>query len=703
MPYAKPPLSPESHPLDLPPLKLRPKHHHRRTRSANPTFAEERSSTAFTSLTNLPRHKAHSSERKTLFHIDDHDSDSSDTTPPPEPQSLNALRLSVDTKNVPPNTLLAPSIKKDEETSTLPFPLRGSPLPSPQPPSPTSSPLPRTPSTPIILSNGKPLKPSLKSSHSSPHVPGLRMHLRAQSEPSTPSNGPVTPKNVHFAGDDTLRSVRVFNSSGKPVNVSRTNAEETETETEYDSSNAAAIDRSGYPFPRTASPPQDMGFELDSNTTSAIPTANPRMYANVHMETLVLPRSSPPVLRGSVVVRNIAFAKEVAVRFTLDDWQTTSEVLCKHVISLPSLPPPFPHPHTEGDRAVPVTPWDRFSFIINLEDFERKLHEKTMWFVVRYTCPGVGEWWDNNNGKNYRVGFRNPIGAATKMTDATRSSPIMGNSQQRTFSAPPTLKGTPTTGAIQAVAHATKSQAPPPKITLPSPQNRAHHASMPARPSPPIRHNSSPQPMTLSSMGNNRSVAKSLYASVPMKLNLMNYAAPSVPSVSTPVAPRQSSPTREFVGLSDAAPMSGNTTPPTSTSQSMEIFGGMPATAPRYDFPWPVSNNSSSQSLSDGTPPPLYSALPAPSEHEKQRAKDIVSSPTSSLANDLTYAAFLKQWCFVQSPTPSPSLTPPTSVGSSAGGSAHSSAVGALGLGDALSGLYGGAGMRSDSPMLAGL
>ena len=78
-------------------------------------------------------------------------------------------------------------------------------------------------STPIILSNGKPLKHSLMSSHSSPHVrPGVRSHQRAQSEPATPARGSV--KNVLFAGEESLSTVRVFNASGKPVNGSERQA-----------------------------------------------------------------------------------------------------------------------------------------------------------------------------------------------------------------------------------------------------------------------------------------------------------------------------------------------------------------------------------------------------------------------------------------------------------------------------------------------
>ena len=108
-------------------------------------------------------------------------------------------------------------------------------------PSSTSARMTATPqtslmlSTPVIHSTGKPLKHSLKSSHSSPHVPGVRLHQRAQSEPVMPAGGSV--ENVHFASEESLSTVRVFSASGKPVNGSkRQAADDTETETEYDSS-----------------------------------------------------------------------------------------------------------------------------------------------------------------------------------------------------------------------------------------------------------------------------------------------------------------------------------------------------------------------------------------------------------------------------------------------------------------------------------
>ena len=62
-----------------------------------------------------------------------------------------------------------------------------------------------------------------------------------------PAGVPV--KNVHFAGDELLRAVRVFNASGKPVNGSKQQAEdETETESDYNPS-SVPNEPASFPLP----------------------------------------------------------------------------------------------------------------------------------------------------------------------------------------------------------------------------------------------------------------------------------------------------------------------------------------------------------------------------------------------------------------------------------------------------------------------
>jgi hypothetical protein len=81
-------------------------------------------------------------------------------------------------------------------------------------------------------------------------------------------------------------------------------------------------------------------------------------------------------------VRNIAFEKCVAVRFTTDNWTTISESHARYVG--PSSA------HSPGT-------WDLFAFTIPLQA------ARTLFLAVRYAVSDAGEWWDNNGGANFRV------------------------------------------------------------------------------------------------------------------------------------------------------------------------------------------------------------------------------------------------------------------------------------------------------------
>ena len=314
------------------------------------------------------------------------------------------------------------------------FPSRNSRSSTPsEPRSPSASGISRTPSTPVLLSNGKPLKSSLKSSLSSPAIGQLPAHVRSRSEPPTPSV-----KSVHFAESD-LESVVVFEKMARPRAVSG-GAEDTETENEgYDSPSA-------YPFPKPSDP---FSIDIDPTQSSPVPSPDPTTGANVYLETILFPRSRPPTLRGSVLVKNVAFEKLVALRFTLDNWQTTSEVTCKHVCCLPAVPPPFP---LEREAvAAPKVGWDRFSFLIRLEDVERKLVERTIFLVARFTATGVGEWWDNNNEKNYRLQFK-----YTTPAPAKGPSPLQQSHKRSLDTGPPVVR------QQNPPAFSSKSDLPPP-------------------------------------------------------------------------------------------------------------------------------------------------------------------------------------------------------------------------------------------------
>jgi len=147
-----------------------------------------------------------------------------------------------------------------------------------------------------------------------------------------------------------------------------------------------------------------------------------------------------PLLRGTVRVRNIAYDKRVAARFTIDDWMTVSEVLARYTGPAISR---AQHNNGGGDDGK----WDRFAFSISLEFYAThragtSSHSRafTLLLAVRFTAPGVGEWWDNNGGNNFRIvlahvsagskvpGFSDPIPTA-EFSRRPQAVPRFANAQ----------------------------------------------------------------------------------------------------------------------------------------------------------------------------------------------------------------------------------------------------------------------------------
>lgn len=87
-------------------------------------------------------------------------------------------------------------------------------------------------------------------------------------------------------------------------------------------------------------------------------------------------------LSGIVRVLNLAFEKNVYLRYTLNNWTTFVDILASYV------------PHSNDGQT------DKFSFKIITPMFLE--FGGTLQFAIRYCVEG-GEFWDNNNGSNYRV------------------------------------------------------------------------------------------------------------------------------------------------------------------------------------------------------------------------------------------------------------------------------------------------------------
>ncbi|KAE8233074.1 hypothetical protein CF326_g1888 [Tilletia indica] len=274
--------------------------------------------------------------------------------------------------------------------------------------------------------SGEPVKSSLKHfaqsaflhrADSSPAAPAS-FH-RAKSVPTTPTSS----KAVHF--DPVLEHVKVFKHRQRPTAVSRDGSpEHTETETEeerefpfYQNWRRQVALNAGLGSPGggsagSASP--GGGSALSTPTGVAGEGATEQLVLrlpnfpssaklsvdrDVFLERVFLSDDLRSV-KGTVQVRNLAFEKWLAVRFSLDGWATACEVSAEHSESI------------KGGKS------DRFTFSIKLNELliwgnrgagssssSGEQETKTMLLCLRYNTAGQ-EFWDNNEGLNYQLDFR---------------------------------------------------------------------------------------------------------------------------------------------------------------------------------------------------------------------------------------------------------------------------------------------------------
>jgi hypothetical protein len=493
--------------------------------------------------------------------------------------------------------------------------------------------------------------------------------LRSRSEPSTPTAH--APKNVHFPDTEIgLASIRLFSRSARPIAVS-TPDDETETEGEDQPS-------TGFPFPKV--PSAVPNFEMDTAISSVVPVRNHPPHANILIEALTFSQASlkgvNPYLSGTLLVRNLAYEKHVAVRFTLDEWQTVSEVRAQYVSSVPSLPPVFSPTSssktTVGDLVASGADkrgWDRFSFLIRLEDYAHSLGSRVLWLAARYRVdstylsstdvsgPG-GEWWDNNNGGNYRVAFRAAQPTSNRTRRETTPEPII-----------------------------------PPMVTLPTPREYAPGTfASPSSPnfSPTFGHN-----MTFSSSPTKDGKENVSSPSRSGKLRLTNYAAPPMVSHVSPTFSPSSLPTQ------------CSNSPPSSPSLAQRLVLQVPIMPSRdCDSPSPASSTLSTPSASPNIAPRVmigghlanyacpqsahvddWEWMASPTQAVMSKRPTAQSSPADltgsdvpglpprahssatlgspcvdGLSGDSLYNAFVTRWCFAQgSPTTGPYHGPLTS------------------------------------------
>ena len=245
----------------------------------------------------------------------------------------------------------------------------------------------------------------------------VRPALRAPSAMRRPSSMPGTPtysKAVHF--DSHLEHVRHFLQVDRPLAVSAGSSpvENYEGEMEFPFGGREEFQPLTPPFEWEI---RLSNFPRETIERKAMPLRVDKVFLSADNKNLI----------GSVAVANLAFHKLVVVRFTLDYWKTTSEVVAEY--------------NNDVRRKEINDGQDRFNFNIKLED-QANLESKTMFFCVRYNVNGQ-EFWDNNNNMNYQVDFTKkakPQNGKQGMQGAGARPP---NALPRSRPSPPTSSGRP--------------------------------------------------------------------------------------------------------------------------------------------------------------------------------------------------------------------------------------------------------------------
>jgi len=223
-----------------------------------------------------------------------------------------------------------------------------------------------------------------------------------RSRPSSVPSTPTFPKAVHF--DQHLEHVRHFMHTEKPTAVSAGSSPVESFDDDHE-----------FPFdseePSYMSPPFEWeiglpNFPKDPNARKHLPVRVERVYLSTDKQNLL----------GCVAVQNISFQKLVVVRFTLDYWQTVSEVTAEF--------------SNDVRKKLREENYDRFIFKVKLQDLAN-LDTKTLFFCVRYVVNGQ-ELWDNNNHMNFQVDFKKkflPVngksGGVRMSLPRTRPSPTL--------------------------------------------------------------------------------------------------------------------------------------------------------------------------------------------------------------------------------------------------------------------------------------
>lgn len=447
----------------------------------------------------------------------------------------------------------------------------------------------------IRKKSGEIVKPSLKTrSMSTPDLSRAPRTPGEDGDSPTRSSHDLHTKSVRFNDMGGLESVVHFLRGQKVTALSRSPDDPpTETDTDNDT------DLSDFVHFRTRRSVVKSQAEESREVQVAASSSVPRLRVDfgpgtqgiLKDEYVILERydlqNAPLAMRGTVLVRNVAFSKCVTVRFTLDHWQTVSEVSAQHVSHVPAA--------TTGDEG-----WDRFGFTIKLDDYKRKIEERALLLCIRYNSEGGREWWDSNNGDNYRFTFKR---AAARRPAARSTRPHSFHGHSDAFGLPTLRLGRqtatnrdvrswtfPRTGSQTA-----SSSQPETKAKTQSNDSKTKDASPPLSPPPRAAFEPPVRP------------------DVHSHLRLKTYCAPSPP----PSPPKATMAALPLAPVRSRAGAAGNSPP-------MTLVHGRPANS------WPPATPATAKRDASTSPPRDKDGLPLEPSTPPSQPAPLFESPTQT-------------------------------------------------------------------------
>ncbi|KAI8852928.1 putative phosphatase regulatory subunit-domain-containing protein [Chytridium lagenaria] len=205
------------------------------------------------------------------------------------------------------------------------------------------------------------------------------------------------PKSITF--DHRLEQVCVFSAEDSPVEISKSPVYDVESRFDLDDDEDGEDFQKDVPFlPLSMSSPRMPATTWTIVARTAGTTSSFSLGANVALDTILLEPPSPThTLSGTILVRNLAFEKEVFVRLSLDDWLTHLDIRAPFAGTL--------CPTVNGFLGI-----DRFTFRLDVENLGAAalgaVHPEIR-IVMAICCRMAGrEYWDNNRGVNHSAVLR---------------------------------------------------------------------------------------------------------------------------------------------------------------------------------------------------------------------------------------------------------------------------------------------------------